>query len=97
MDNPVRIELWGDEIDSIRFFDRESQRSIEKVKEVVIYPATETIVSKDLLDKGLKKIAKESKAQNDKSWPQPRGKPATVMRQREYFLISYLNNINSFQ
>ncbi len=66
MDNPVRIELWGDEIDSIRFFDRESQRSIEKVKEVVIYPATETIVSKDLLDKGLKKIAKESKAHEDK-------------------------------
>ncbi len=65
-DNPIRIEFWGDEIDSIRFFDAGSQRSIEKVKEAVVYPATETLIPKDLLDKGLKKIAKESKNQEDK-------------------------------
>ena len=38
---PVRIELWGDEIDSIRCFDVESQRSVENLEEVVIYPASE--------------------------------------------------------
>lgn len=38
---PVRIELWGDEVDSIRTFDVETQRSIENLKEIVIYPATE--------------------------------------------------------
>lgn len=38
---PVRIELWGDEIDSIRSFDVESQRSVENLEEVVIYPASE--------------------------------------------------------
>lgn len=38
---PIRIELWGDEVDSIRTFDPETQRSIENLKEVVIYPATE--------------------------------------------------------
>lgn len=38
---PVRVELWGDEIDSIRTFDPESQRSIESLKEAVIGPATE--------------------------------------------------------
>ncbi len=38
---PYRIELWGDEVDSIRTFDPESQRSIEQVDEAVIYPATE--------------------------------------------------------
>ncbi len=36
---PIRIELWGDEIDSIRTFDVESQRSIENLQEIVIYPA----------------------------------------------------------
>lgn len=38
---PIRIELWGDEVDSIRTFDVETQRSIEKLSEAVIYPATE--------------------------------------------------------
>ena len=38
---PVRIELWGDEIDSIRSFDVESQRSIENLETVTIYPASE--------------------------------------------------------
>ncbi len=38
---PVRIELWGDEVDSIRSFDPESQRSIENLTEAVIYPAAE--------------------------------------------------------
>ena len=38
---PIRIELWGDEIDSIRTFDVESQRSIENLKEIIIYPATD--------------------------------------------------------
>ena len=42
-ENPVRIELWGDEIDSIRSFDAESQRSIENLEEIRIYPAAELI------------------------------------------------------
>lgn len=40
-ENPWRIELWGDEIDSIRSFDAESQRSLENLEEVTIYPAVE--------------------------------------------------------
>ncbi|MCI9154094.1 transcription-repair coupling factor [Lachnospiraceae bacterium] len=38
---PVRLELWGDAIDSIRAFDVESQRSIENLDSVEIYPASE--------------------------------------------------------
>lgn len=38
---PVRIELWGDEIDSIRSFDVESQRSVENLDGITIYPASE--------------------------------------------------------
>lgn len=40
-EQPIRIELWGDEVDSIRTFDVESQRSIENLSEIEIYPATE--------------------------------------------------------
>lgn len=38
---PIRIELWGDEVDSIRTFDVDTQRSIENLSEVLIYPASE--------------------------------------------------------
>ena len=38
---PVRIELWGDEVDSIRTFDVETQRSIENLSEISICPAAE--------------------------------------------------------
>ncbi len=57
---PVRIELWDDEIDSIRSFDAESQRSIEVLEHVEIYPATEIILSKETIKKGLEKIKKEA-------------------------------------
>lgn len=43
-DYPYRIELWGDEVDSIRSFDVESQRSIENLEEITLYPASELIV-----------------------------------------------------
>ena len=48
-ENPWRIELWGDEIDSIRSFDPESQRSLEKLEEITIYPAVEHIGDKDMV------------------------------------------------
>lgn len=42
--HPARIELWGDEIDSLRVFDPVSQRSIEAVSEIVVPPASEAIL-----------------------------------------------------
>ncbi|MDA1189394.1 MAG: transcription-repair coupling factor, partial [Chloroflexi bacterium] len=44
-EEPVRIELWGNEIDSIRFFDLDTQRSTELVDSVDIIPAHETLPS----------------------------------------------------
>ena len=42
-DEPVRIELWGDDIDSVSYFDIETQRRTKSVKKVIIYPAKEVI------------------------------------------------------
>ena len=53
--NGVRIEFWGDEIDSIRFFNIVSQRSIENIEKVTIYPAHEYILERDI-DKVIPKI-----------------------------------------
>ena len=60
---PYRVELWGDEIDSIRSFDVESQRSIEQVDEVTIDPAAEYIMSVSVRDRGLKLIDRDMKQQ----------------------------------
>ena len=45
-DNAVRIEFWGDTIESIKFFDVESQLSLKEISEVTIYPFTEFILDK---------------------------------------------------
>ena len=64
-DNPYRIELWGDEVDSIRSFDAQSQRSIEELKEINIYPANEMILSETRRAEGYRKIKLESQKQID--------------------------------
>ena len=63
---PYRVELWGDDIDSIRSFDVESQRSIERVEEFVIYPSSEMILDDLRINAGIRKIEKEHKAQAKK-------------------------------
>ena len=58
---PYRIELWGDEIDSIRTFDVSSQRSIEQVEEFIIFPAAEIIPEANRIREGIRKIEEEKK------------------------------------
>ena len=51
--NPVRVELWGDEIDTISYFDTESQRRTDSIDRMVIFPALEIIFpdSNELVEK----------------------------------------------
>ena len=60
---PVRIELWGDEVDSIRSFDAESQRSIQQMDEVTIYPAAELILTKEHIEEGILRLEADEKKQ----------------------------------
>lgn len=65
--NPVRIEFFGDEVDTLRYFAAESQRSIKDIKKVDIYPATDILLDFDTdaeqylkaIDKELKSVKKE--------------------------------------
>lgn len=59
-ENPYRIELWDTEIDSIRTFDAESQRSVDNLQSVSIFPATELIVQDNLSD-GFARLEKDAK------------------------------------
>lgn len=60
-DAPVRVELFGDEIDTIRMFDVDSQRTVERISEVTIFPAGEYLFTEQELKKGKDKILEEAK------------------------------------
>ena len=65
-ETPFRIELWGDEVDSIRSFDPESQRSIENLEEIYIYPACELVLTEEERRNGVAKIQKEAEKAAEK-------------------------------
>lgn len=50
---PVRIEFWGDEVDSIRLFHVSDQRSVKTIEDVVIYPGQEDNLVLEALTSGL--------------------------------------------
>lgn len=60
-DCPYRIELWGDEIDTIRSFDVESQRSIERMEELQIFPASELILTEEEIRQGFSRMKQDEK------------------------------------
>lgn len=65
-ENPVRIELWGDTIDSVKYFDVSTQRSLKILDEITLFPASEIILSHEEKIAGIEKIEKEAKKVSDK-------------------------------
>lgn len=62
LEGPIRIEFWGDEIDTISYFDLATQRRIDTVKEITIIPATEVLIhDREALAKKLEDLAKKAK------------------------------------
>ena len=56
-DHPVRIEFFDDEIDSIRSYDEMTQRSIENLDEITVYPAQLMVRGDEENRRGLKAIS----------------------------------------
>ena len=56
---PYRIDFWDDEVDIIKSFEIENQRSIENLESIKIYPATEYFFTEDEIKAGLDKIKSE--------------------------------------
>ncbi len=57
----VRLEMWDDEVDSIRTMDVYSQRSLERIKKTEIFPAREFVYGKDELDCAISLLEKDYK------------------------------------
>jgi transcription-repair coupling factor (superfamily II helicase) len=71
---PVRIELFDDEIDSIRLFDPVNQRSFDPIQEYTLSPGSEVMLTKEALEHG-KKLCKpiSTTVSNGFGQPIPRG------------------------
>ena len=55
--HPVRVELFGDEIESIRYFDLPTQTSFESVDSIAIFPASDLLLTPEEKKKAHEKIA----------------------------------------
>ena len=56
---PLRIELFGDTVDSIRFFSSATQRKIESVNEAIILPARETVLEKSHMSQTIRSVREQ--------------------------------------
>lgn len=80
-ETPYRIDFWDDEVDIIKTFDVESQRSIENLTKIKIYPASEYLLDKDAIKVGALKIKKDMEE--------------AVKKFREEFLTEEANNLKN--
>ncbi|SFR04433.1 transcription-repair coupling factor [Desulfoscipio geothermicus] len=63
---PARLEFFDDEVDSVRLFDVETQRSEEKIERLAVYPATEMVVSESQWSLGRGAVKAEYRVQRRK-------------------------------
>ena len=57
-DNPIRIEFFDTEVDSIRLFDAETQRTVKRLERVSVYPARELLLTPEQREKLAEKLEK---------------------------------------
>lgn len=62
---PCRVEFWGDSVDSIAFFDPETQRREEMTQEIRITPAREILCTDEMLIALIEKLISEKKIKGD--------------------------------
>ena len=90
-DNPIRIEFFDDEIESIRYFDPDNQKSISESKKVVIRPFSEFLTTKNVLEEQFNKqkyLPNYEKITNISNYLE---NCITVFKDYEQLETSYLN------
>ncbi len=89
-DSPCRIDFWGDEVDTIRSIDVESQRSVEDLEKIEIYPSAEIFMTKDEALSGMHKIRQDMEKVTAELKTQGKKEEASRLRQNvEYFLDTF--------
>ena len=97
-ENPYRIELWGDEVESIRSFDVLSQRSIENLEGVSVFPATEFVLEEERIRTGIKRLeaegAKQEKLFRDEFLTEEAHRIASQVRELKEQLLEFKSLVN---
>ena len=97
-DKPYTYRTVGDEVESIRSFDILSQRSIEKLESITVYPATEFVLSEEQIRKGISKLEKEADKQEkifrDAHQPEEAHRIATQVSELKEQLLEFQSKIN---
>ncbi|MGN0658763.1 MAG: transcription-repair coupling factor [Emergencia sp.] len=62
-ENPYRVELFDTEVDSIRTFDIDTQRSVENLQSIEIYPAEQMLADKEIFNDAARRLYREYTAQ----------------------------------
>ena len=89
-ESPCRIELWGDEVDTIRSIDVESQRSVEQLDYIDIFPASEVFVKEDCAIRAFRQIRLDMEKQTEQFKKEGKKEEAARLRQNvENFLDTY--------
>lgn len=89
LEHPIRLEFFGDEIDSIRIFDELTQKSIEKCDSFILTPAVEGCFSKEQVDYLCEELSKNG---HDSFVEEIR---SGLYREHLDQLLPYLNDNNS--
>ncbi|GAW91664.1 transcription-repair coupling factor [Calderihabitans maritimus] len=89
---PVRIEFFGDTIDSLRLFDVDTQRSNISVEEITISPAREFILLPEAVERSVPVIEKELEESVQKLMKLGKGKSAARLQEKIRNLLEKLKN-----
>ncbi len=81
LEKPVRVEFFGDEIDSLRHFDVETQRSSGEIDEVEIPPAGEVLLTREWVDRALPAIRTAFRRELDRLYEQGKKREADRLRE----------------
>ncbi|MGF6374976.1 transcription-repair coupling factor (superfamily II helicase) [Clostridiales Family XIII bacterium PM5-7] len=98
-DHPYRIELFDTEVDSIRTFDIDSQRSIENLKYVEIYPAEQMLADQSIFQDAAANLYKEYTAQAKRLRKKDETAEETAqnLEKRRDELCEYIKNVSNLQ
>ncbi|MBQ3281501.1 MAG: transcription-repair coupling factor [Eubacterium sp.] len=97
-DDPYRVEFFDDEIESIRSFDIDTQRSIEQLTEITIGPCEQLISDREVFRKASEKIRKEYDDQIRRmSKSEDRTEAVRTLEKRRDTLLGYVEDMTNIQ
>ncbi len=95
-DHPYRVELFGTEVDSIRTFNKDTQRSVENLKFIEVYPAEQLGTSDEVFKNAAELISHEYEKQA-KKLEKKDADTAKHLRQVKDQICEYIENVSNLQ